>query len=154
MDINRSAPAMASAEGVIHAPPELVWAIQSDFETWPAWNAAVTRMRLDGPVAPGTSFRWTAGGAPIRSTIQEVVPGRRLVWTGRMPGIRAVHVWHFEPHPEGTRVRTEESFEGVLVRWLAGPMQRMLAASLAQGLAALKAEAEKAEVERQAARQG
>lgn len=143
MDINPSAPATASAEALIHAPVDLVWSILTGFAAWPQWNPAVTRMQVNEPVKPGTTFRWTAGGAPIVSTIQEVVPEQRLVWTGRMLGVRAVHVWTFEPQPGGVRVRTAESFEGLIVRLLAGPMQRLLAASLEQGLAALKAEAER-----------
>lgn len=143
MDINPSAPATASAEAFIHAPADLVWSILTGFAGWPRWNPAVTRVQIDGPPKPGTTFRWAAGGAPIVSTIQEVVPEQRLVWTGRMLSIRAVHVWTFEPESDGVRVRTAESFEGLLVRLLASPMQRMLAASLEQGLAALKAEAER-----------
>lgn len=143
MDINRSAPATASAETLVRAPCSLVWEVLAGIEDWPRWNPDVTRAELRGPFASGTAFRWKAGGLPITSTLEEVVPERRLVWTGRTMSIRAVHVWTFEDHEEGTLVRTEESFEGLIVRLLAGPMQRMLASSLEKGLAALKAECER-----------
>ena len=138
MDINHDAPATASAETLIHAPLSHVWALQADLEGWPRWNAAVTRMNLRGPLAAGTEFRWKAGGLSITSTLQEVTPPHRIVWTGRAPGLRAVHVWHFEAADGGTRAHTAESFEGWLARLLPGLMRKMLAASLEQGLAALK----------------
>ncbi len=142
MDILRTASAVASAEAFVDAPPPLVWGVQADLAAWPAWNPDVGAMDLRGPLAPGTVFRWKGGGMPITSTIEEVLPERRIVWTGRAPlGIRAVHVWTFEPEGTGTRVRTEESFDGLLVRLFAGPMRRMLATSLAKGVAALAAEA-------------
>lgn len=143
MDINRDAPATASAETTIHARLDLVWSVQTDVDHWSRWNPVVTRAELRGPLAPGTTFRWKAGGLPIVSTLREVVPERRLVWTGRALSIRAIHVWTFEAREDGVRVRTQESFDGWLVRLLAGPMRRMLASSLERSLAALKAECER-----------
>lgn len=143
MDINRSASAIASSETLIRAPRALVWEVLTAIEGWPQWNPDVTRAELRGPLAPGTAFRWKAGGLPITSTLEEVVPERRLVWTGRTMSIRAVHVWTFEAREEGTFARTAESFEGLIVRLLAAPMRRMLASSLEKGLAALKAECER-----------
>ncbi len=144
MDINRSAPAVASAEAVIDAPPAVVWAVQTDLRAWPEWNADVSSIQFSGALVPGTRFRWKAGGLPITSTLEVVEAQRKIGWTGRAPlGIHAVHTWTFEPEGGGTRVRTEESFEGWLVRALAGWMRRMLAESLAKGLAALKTEAER-----------
>ncbi len=144
MDIDRNAPAFASAEAYVDAPSSLVWAVQTDLCAWPQWNADVTSVDVSGPLSPGTQFRWKAGGVPIASTLQVVDRERQIGWTGRAPlGIRAVHTWTFESEGSGTRVRTEESFDGLLVRLFAGPMRRMLAASLNKGVAALKIEAER-----------
>lgn len=144
MDINRDAPAIASAEAFVDAPPPLVWTVQAGLASWPEWNPDVASVDLRGPLAPGTEFRWKAGGTPISSTLREVEANRRIGWTGHAPlGIRAAHTWSFEPEGAGTRVRTEESFDGLLARLFAGPMQRMLAGSLEKGVAALKAEAER-----------
>ncbi len=144
MDINRDAPAIASAEAFIDAPPPVVWSVQSDFRAWPEWNPDVSSLDIDGPLVPGTEFKWKSGWTPIRSIIQEVEPERRIVWTGRAPlGIRAVHTWMFAPEGEGTRVRTEESFEGPLVRLFSGSMRKMLDGALGKGVAVLKAEAER-----------
>ncbi|WP_412061382.1 SRPBCC family protein [Rubrivirga sp. IMCC45206] len=144
MDVNREAPAIAAAEAYIDAPPSVVWSVQSNLREWPAWNSDVASLDVDGPLAPGTEFKWTSGGTPIRSTIQEVERERRIGWTGRAPlGIRAVHTWTFTPEGDGTRVRTEESFEGLLVRLFVGPMQKMLDGALGRSLSALKTEAER-----------
>lgn len=144
MDIHRDAPVVASYETFVDAPRSVVWTLQSDLETWPAWNPDVSSLQLNGPRAPGTEFRWKSGGLPIRSILQEVEPERRIGWTGRAPlGIRAVHTWSFEPENGGTLVRTEESFDGLLAKLFAGPMRRMLEGALERGVAALKAEAER-----------
>jgi hypothetical protein len=143
MEINRDAPATASAETLIRAPLDRIWAVLTDIEQWTEWNPAVTRVEMRGPLTPGTVFRWKAGGLPVVSTLREVEPKRHLAWTGRSLTIRAIHVWTLAVQDEGVCVRTEESFDGLIVRLLAGPMQRMLATSLEEGLSALKAECER-----------
>ena len=144
MDINREAPAIASSETYVNAPPSSVWAVHTDLRAWPEWNSEVTFVDLSGPLLPGTQFRWKSGGVLIRSKLQVVEPEQQIGWTGRAPlGIRAIHTWTFEPEGEGTRVRTEESFEGLLVGIFKGLMRQMLARSLDKGITALKREAER-----------
>lgn len=144
MDINRHAPVIASAEAYVDAPLSTVWAVKADLHAWPTWNPDVAWVAFPGPLAAGTAFRWKAGGLPIASTLMEVEPERCIGWTGQTrPGIRAVHVWTFEAEGEGTRVRTEESFDGWFARFFAGPARRLLAETLEKSMAALKAEAER-----------
>ena len=143
MDINRKAPAIGSAEALVRAPLDVVWSVQTNFTEWSRWNPDVEYVDMEGPLAPGTEFRWKAAGAAITSELQEVEPKRRIVWTGKILGIRAVHVWAFEEQAEGILVRTEESFEGLLARLFAKSMRRMLASSLIKGLEALKTECER-----------
>lgn len=142
LEANPEAPAIAGTEAYVNAPVETVWAVLSDFERWPDWNEAVAGMRLGGPVEAGTTFVWRAGGTKIASRLEEVVPPARLAWTGKTMGIRAVHVWRLTPQGEGTHVRTEESFDGLIVRLLPGLMRKMLIRALEQGVQALKAAAE------------
>lgn len=78
----------------------------------------------------------------ISSRLEEVDPPARIAWTGRMFGVRAVHVWELAAEGPGTRVRTRESFAGWLARLLPGTMRKALAKALEQGVAALKTEAE------------
>ena len=143
MDVDRSAPAVAAAETTIAAPLETVWDVLTGFEGWPGWNPDVTSMSLDGAVAEGAVFRWKAGRATITSTLREVDPPRLVGWTGKTTGIEAVHVWQLEPRGEGTFVRTEESWQGLLVRLLRGRMQKSLQSAVDDGLKHLAAEAER-----------
>jgi len=139
IDVNRSAPVIAQAEAVIAAPAPDVWAVLTDFGSWTRWQPEVTRMDFPGPLAPGTVFTWAGGGARITSRLEEVDEGRRIVWTGRASlGLRAVHAWTLASVPTGTRVFTEESFEGILARLLRGKLRK----TLAEGMAALGAEVE------------
>ena len=143
MDINRQAPAISSTEALIQASLDVVWSVLTNIREWSKWNQDVEYVDMEGPLEPGTEFRWKASGALIISEIQEVELKRRIVWTGKILGIRAVHVWTFEERSDGVLVHTEESFEGVLARLFAKSMRRMLASSLAKGLEALKTECER-----------
>jgi uncharacterized protein YndB with AHSA1/START domain len=143
VDIDRDAPATAEGEVRIDAPPETVWAVLTDLRAWPAWNPDVRSMSFDGPLAPGTAFRWKAGSATLSSTLQEVEPPRRFGWTGRTMGIHAVHVFHLDPSEGGTLARSEESFRGLIPSVLRRYSRKVLQRGIDGILAALKAEAER-----------
>ena len=98
---------------------------------------------LEGGVEEGAVFRWKAGRATITSTIRQVERPRLVGWTGKTTGIDAVHVWRLEPSDGGTLARTEESWEGLLVRILRRPLQKSLQKAMDSGLGHLKAEAER-----------
>ena len=142
IEANQKAPVVEVAAGCIKAPVETVWRILSDLENWPSWNKSVSKIRVNGPVIAGTSFVWVAGGSRITSRLEEVIPPKRIAWTGKMFRIRAVHVWELGAKDGETRVRTEESFEGLVARLFRGSMKKLLAKTLSQGIASLKLEAE------------
>jgi hypothetical protein len=142
IEVNRGAPAIGVADVFIEAPIETVWRVLSDLEHWPAWNTSVSKIRVDGPIAAGTSFFWVGNGSKIVSRLEEVDPPRRIAWTGKLFGIRATHVWELSGKGEGTQVHTEESFEGLVARLFRGFSRKTLAKALDQGVAALKAGAE------------
>jgi len=143
VDVNQDAPALARSETEIAADPETVWKLLTAFESWPSWNPDVSSVTLEGGLEEGSTFRWNAGRATIRSTISKVERPRLIGWTGRTIGIQAVHVWRLEPSHGGTLVQTEESWEGLPVRILRGKMQRSLQKAVDGGLEHLKAEAER-----------
>lgn len=142
VEVDRNAPVLGSAEAHIEAPVETVWEVLSDLENWTKWNKSVSRIRVNGPVEAGTSFEWASGGFKIVSRLEEVAPPARISWTGKMFGVRAVHVWDLVADGRGTLVRTEESFAGWLAKLLPGVMRKTLAKALAQGIADLKTAAE------------
>ncbi len=140
--INERAPVVGKSEIEIAAAPEAVWEVLTAFERWPSWNKDVRSMSMQGPVAEGSVFRWKAGPGTITSTIRLVEPPRRIAWTGKTLGVKAIHFWHLEPRDGKTRVRTEESYEGLVARLMRGSLQKTLDTALADGLRYLKAEVE------------
>ena len=76
----------------ISAPPEVVWAVISDVESWPEWTASVTsvrrlssqrlqvgsRVRIKQPRLPATVW-----------TVSDLVEGEQFTWTAdNPPGVR------------------------------------------------------------------
>lgn len=142
----RPAPVVESAEIDVRAPVEAVWSVLTDFPGWPRWNRGVSRMEFAGPVRPGTTFSWVGGGAKIASRLEEVDEPNRIVWSGKTMGIRAVHSWNLNRAKDGTRVCTEESFDGLAARLFSGILGMMLRKTLRDGVLALKNEAESQEM--------
>lgn len=142
MEINKSAPAVATHELLINAPGQKVWSLVAEIDRWPSWNPAVKRAKLNGTFEVGTTFNWKAGGISIVSTLQEIDPTAKLVWTGKAIGTRAIHVWSLQNTPAGVLVRTSESFEGWLVSLMRKAMQKNLDESLVSWLNELKRRAE------------
>jgi hypothetical protein len=137
------APVTGRAETHIDAAREAVWEVLTRLENWPSWNSDVKWMRFDGPLAPGTEFRWKAGPGTIVSKIDRVEPPLYISWRGRTLTIDAYHEWWLEPRDGGTFVRTEEAFFGTLARLLSRPLQKTLDKSFADALERLKSEAER-----------
>lgn len=142
MNINERAPAKSTRELQIEATPDVVWSLLTDINNWPNWNPAVSRAQLNGPLVPGSIFRWKAGGSSIVSTVAEIERPTRASWTGKTLGTAAVHVWTLKVATTGVLVRTSESFDGWLVRLLRPWFQRLLDKTLEDELRSLKAAAE------------
>ena len=86
MEINRDAPATAEGELQIAADPQTVFSVISAIDRWPSWNPDVKSVTLQGPVQPGTVFRWKSGPSSLTSTLQVVDPPREIAWTGTTMG--------------------------------------------------------------------
>ncbi len=140
--MNASASAVSSASATVNTPAAVVWDVLTDFSSWPIWNKSVSKIELKGDVTVGSTFVWVANGTKIVSMLEELDHPRRVAWSGRTLGIRAIHVWEFEESDGGTFVHTSESFEGLIVKLLRGMMKRMLSKTLEQSVHALKTEAE------------
>jgi hypothetical protein len=126
---NHDAPAYQSIDAFINAPIETVWRILSGLGEWPKWNKSVSCIKVNGPIQAGTSLVWKAGSR-IVSRLEEVEPPRRIAWSGKTFGIRAIHVWELEKEGEGTRVYTEESFDGIVAWLFRGFARKTLARAL------------------------
>jgi hypothetical protein len=115
----------------------------TEFHRWTCWNPQINEARLEGPLAPGATFRWRSGPSDIRSVLRAVDPPRELGWTGKTMGIHAVHVWRLEPTETGVRVTTEESWRGWATRLMRKRLARTLDDAIVAGLDDLKTEAER-----------
>ncbi|MBB5463859.1 SRPBCC family protein [Paraburkholderia sp. Cpub6] len=138
VSIDQAAPVVSRHDVDIDAPLSTVWAVQTNISAWPTWRPTVTAAHFDGRLAVGSAFKWEEGGLKITSTIQQIVPKRRIVWTGPAQGIFAVHVWEFTATGRGVHVHTEESWSGDVVRANVTTLQPMLDGALLDWLARLK----------------
>ena len=143
MDIDRTAPATAEGQIQIEAPIETVWDVLADLSAWPTWNHDVKSMAVEGPLEPGSVFRWKSGSASLVSTLATVDPPHEIGWTGVSMGIHAVHVFHLEPVGRGTSVRSAESFRGFIPSVLKGYSRKILQRGIDGILGSLKTEAER-----------
>lgn len=142
MDADRQAPVFSEGQIEVFASAEVLWDIMADFENWPTWNSDVDWVKLEGPVAEGTVFRWKAGATRLVSTLQRVERPHALGWTGRTIGVCAIHLWRFEPRPGGAVASMEESFDGAVAKLFRKRLQTELDETTAKGLQALKMAAE------------
>jgi hypothetical protein len=142
MEMDRKPPVFAAGEIEIDAGLDTVWDLMATIDGWPGWNPEVKWSSLQGPLAPGSRFRWKAGPGTIASTLKRVERPHLLAWTGRTLGITAVHVWRLEPYEGKTLARTEESWRGLPASLFRASMQKRLQRSIDAGLSYLKAAAE------------
>jgi uncharacterized protein YndB with AHSA1/START domain len=128
-------------EVAINATLESVWRVFTEIDSWPEWNADITKATVTGPIAAGTVIHWETAGMAIPSTIGEVVPLKKIAWYGETSGILGTHVWTFSATAGGTHVRTDESWEGSFPTQTKD-LQDALDASLVRWLLLLKRRAE------------
>lgn len=97
------------AEIIIAAPPEKVWAVLMDTDSYPDWNP--TFVAVSPPYALGkkiSSRVMKPDGAFIdmTPTVTALVANRELRQSGGLPGVLTYHhAWLLEPVNGGTRVR-------------------------------------------------
>lgn len=111
----------------IDAPPDVVWDVLLEFDSYPEWNPFVRsiegepregehlRVRIDPPGGRTTTFE------PEVVAVEE---NRRLAWHGRLYvpfAFDGYHEFHLEPIDSGERTRLlhRETVRGALVPLLA-----------------------------------
>lgn len=124
MAINERAPVVSKAQVTVNAPASIVWETISTIDEWPRWNKDIRSAKLEGPLAPGSTFRWRSGPGEITSTLREVRPSELIEWEGRSFGVRAIHLWRLRPEGDDTVVEGEESWDGAPVRLFRGKSQK------------------------------
>jgi uncharacterized protein YndB with AHSA1/START domain len=124
----------------ISAPPEVVWVVLRDVESWPTWTASITSIRLlsPDPLQAGSRVRIKQPRLPATVwTVSELVEGERFTWTATSPGVhtRASHC--VVGTADGSRATLSIDQAGVLRRLvgrLYGGLTRRYVAMEAAGL--------------------
>jgi len=108
----------------IHAPSRKVWETFTDITCWKNWNTVLRN------VSPDKTEVLTKGGKvrfciypfsfPVyfEPLIEEVLPHRRVVWSGSAYGISARHEFVFEEVQNAMLVTSREAFRGFPIKAL------------------------------------
>jgi uncharacterized protein YndB with AHSA1/START domain len=103
----------------ISAPPEVVWAVLADVESWPEWTASITSVSSSssGPLAVGARVRIKQPRLPATVwTVSELVEGERFTWTATNPGVSTRASHEVVGTAEGSRATLSIEQGGVLGR--------------------------------------
>lgn len=109
-------------EVLINATPEKVWAVLTDFESFPAWNPFIKSVK--GKAEVGSKLTVTImqsgdKGTTFKPKVLTVVPAKELSWLGRLllPNIfDGEHKFELIDNRNGTTTfRQSENFTGILV---------------------------------------
>jgi uncharacterized protein YndB with AHSA1/START domain len=106
----------------ISAPPEVVWAVLSDVESWPTWTASITSIRPSSPdpLQAGSRVRIRQPRLPATVwTVSDLVEGERFTWTSTRPGVKTRASHRVVGTAEGSRATLSIDQAGVL-GWLVG----------------------------------
>ena len=115
----------------IDAPPERVWAVLTDFKSFPEWNPFV--IEAEGEATAGSRLKVRIeppGGKAMtfRPTVLVAEPNSELRWRGRLlvPGLAdGEHVFGLEARGDGgTRFVHREEFHGPLWALLKSTLER------------------------------
>jgi hypothetical protein len=104
----------------IAAPPEQVWAMLTNFSSYPEWNPFVRRIEGDLQVGEKLTVDLQPGESKpqtMRPAVVEVEPGRTFTWLGHvgLPGVLdGRHTFTVEPAGAGTRLVQHERLSGAL----------------------------------------
>lgn len=105
-------------EIAIEAPPEVVWQVIVEAESWPTWYEGALDVRVagsdDGILRADSVFSWKTMGFRFESVVHEHEPPGRLAWESRRWDIKGYHAWLIVPTDEGSWVVTEETQFGLL----------------------------------------
>jgi len=141
--INSNSPVKCSKSITIQASKEKVWEILTDINNWAAWQTDISNPKLNGNLAPETTFTWKTGGAKIHSKLHTVQPFTYFGWTGKTFGVFAIHNWSLSETNGQTKVTVDESMEGFLAKVFKNAFNKNLEKGMISWLELLKKECEK-----------
>ena len=137
-------------ETLIHAAPEKVWAVLTDFDSYPAWNPFIKSVQ--GKPEVGNKLTVTImqsgdEGTTFKPKVLTAVPAKELSWLGRLllPNIfDGAHKFELTDNRDGTTTfRQSEKFTGILVPFFKKQLENNTAKGFEGMNEKLKALAEK-----------
>src|SRR6187549_2895219 len=93
LNTNDLAPVKCRKTITINAGSKKVWLVLTDINNWTRWQKDISSSKLNGDLAPGSTFDWKSGGVKIHSTLHTVVAYKEIGWTGKAAGTFAIHNW-------------------------------------------------------------
>ncbi len=136
----------------IDAPPDVVWDVLTDLDSYIDWNPFLVSSQ--GAVAVGerlTNRLQQPGGKAMtfHPRVTAVEPDRVFEWLGHLglPGLfDGRHRFELTATPAGTRLVQSEELQGLLVRFMRGSLDSKTVPGFEAMNAALKDRAERREV--------
>jgi hypothetical protein len=110
-------------EIIIDAPPQAVWAVLSDVDSYESWNPYHVKVSADGEITPGRSLvvsisKPNGEQVTIKPHVIRMEPERELTWGGGVRGIFfGEHRFLLEPAGSSTHLIHSEDFTGFAVRY-------------------------------------
>ncbi|MEM8982989.1 MAG: SRPBCC domain-containing protein [Pseudomonadota bacterium] len=101
----------------IAAPPNVVWGVLIEAETWPTWYEGAADVSVQGAadeLRADSVFHWKTMGLRFESRVAEFEPPTRLSWESKHRFIAGYHAWLLLPKDGGTLLITDESMGGFL----------------------------------------
>ena len=135
----------------INASVEKVWAILSDFESFPSWNSFITGVEGEPKEGGKIKIEVTIPNSKkikLDAIISKVIPNKELVWGGGLPfGLfTGEHFYRIEELAENkVKFIHGENFSGILVRMIWGLRGKQLSRAYVSLNEALKRRAEESE---------
>ena len=142
ISINKNAPVVQCEEIEINEKLEKVWEVMSNIDKWSDWNTNIKNPQTLSEPSVGSKFKWKNNGSNITSTIHTLEQNNMMGWTGKNFAAKAIHNWYLTPTENGTKVRTEESMEGLLMQLMKKKMNEVLVEDMTSWLDQLKAKCE------------
>jgi hypothetical protein len=103
---------------LIKADINKIWKTFTELATWPDWNTVVRNAVTDsGRFLQGEQLTFSlkpfSVSITLNSTIEEVVPSQRIVWSGSKFGIFSRHEFLFQQLTDSSKITSRETFSGL-----------------------------------------
>ncbi|MFF7759923.1 type II toxin-antitoxin system Rv0910 family toxin [Streptomyces griseorubiginosus] len=130
-----------SAEALVQAPADKVWAQLTDWSSYGEWNATHTSFPKGGPAVleVGATFqenmKLMGFPAEVEWTVDQVEPARLLAIRGKGPmAVSVATRYTLIPDGDATDVRIDGEFTGAAVSLMAGKLKDSGTAALNESL--------------------